>query len=101
MADAAQTEDETDASPALTAELCLGRLHSHVRYKVLERGRFPWPSAADGTARLTAAQLAMLWEGMDWRRPPGRRRRREQPEKQGDSGRNCFLESGKSAKIRP
>jgi transposase len=38
-------------------------------YKVLERGRFPWPSAADGTARLTAAQLAMLWEGIDWRRP--------------------------------
>ena len=38
-------------------------------YKVLEKGRFPWPSAADGTARLTAAQLAMLWEGIDWRRP--------------------------------
>ena len=38
-------------------------------YKVLERGRFPWPSAADGAARLTAAQLAMLWEGIDWRRP--------------------------------
>ena len=38
-------------------------------YKVLEHGRFPWPSAADGTARLTAAQLAMLWEGIDWRRP--------------------------------
>lgn len=38
-------------------------------YKVLERGRFPWPSVADGTARLTAAQLAMLWEGIDWRRP--------------------------------
>jgi transposase len=32
-------------------------------YKVLERGRFPWPSAGDGTARLTSAQLAMLWEG--------------------------------------
>ncbi|WP_431079224.1 IS66 family insertion sequence element accessory protein TnpB [Sinorhizobium meliloti] len=29
-------------------------------YKILERGRFPWPSAADGTARLTTAQLAML-----------------------------------------
>ena len=46
-------------------------------YKVLERGRFPWPSPADGTVRLTAAQLAMLWEGIDWRRPawiapPGR-----------------------------
>lgn len=38
-------------------------------YKILERGRFPWPSPVDGTARLTAAQLAMLWEGIDWRRP--------------------------------
>jgi transposase len=38
-------------------------------YKVLEKGHFPWPSAADGTARLTSAQLAMLWEGIDWRRP--------------------------------
>ena len=28
-------------------------------YKVLEKGRFPWPSATDGTARLTAAQLSM------------------------------------------
>jgi transposase len=38
-------------------------------YKVLERGRFPWPSPADGMASLTSAQLAMLWEGIDWRRP--------------------------------
>lgn len=38
-------------------------------YKILQKGRFPWPSAANETARLTAAQLAMLWEGMDWRRP--------------------------------
>ncbi|CAM3283593.1 transposase [Acetobacter pasteurianus] len=38
-------------------------------YKVLETGRFPWPSPADGVARLTAAQMAMLWEGIDWRRP--------------------------------
>ena len=37
--------------------------------KVLERGRFPWPSAQGGTARLTSAQLGMLWEGIDWRRP--------------------------------
>ncbi len=35
-----------------------------LHYKVLEKGRFPWPSAADGTARLASAQLAMLWEGM-------------------------------------
>ena len=32
-------------------------------YKVLQRGRFPWPSPADGVVRLTSAQLAMLWEG--------------------------------------
>ncbi|MFT6104037.1 MAG: transposase [Paracoccaceae bacterium] len=38
-------------------------------YKVLERGRFPWPSAKDGAARLTCAQLAMLWKGINWRRP--------------------------------
>jgi transposase len=38
-------------------------------YKVLDRGRFPWPSSAHGTAHLTSAQLAMLWEGIDWRRP--------------------------------
>ncbi len=30
-------------------------------YKVLERGRFPWPTTLDGSARLTSAQLAMLW----------------------------------------
>lgn len=38
-------------------------------YKVLEKGRFPWPTPADGSIRLTPAQLAMLWEGIDWRRP--------------------------------
>jgi len=38
-------------------------------YKVLQQGRFPWPSVSDGTARLTSGQLAMLWEGIDWRRP--------------------------------
>ncbi|MCJ8352852.1 transposase [Novacetimonas hansenii] len=36
---------------------------------MLETGRFPWPSPADGVARLTAAQMAMLREGIDWRRP--------------------------------
>jgi transposase len=36
---------------------------------VLEKGRFPWPSPAEGVARLTTAQMAMLWEGMEWRRP--------------------------------
>lgn len=37
--------------------------------KRLERGRFIWPSPADGVVRLTAAQLSMLLEGIDWRAP--------------------------------
>jgi transposase len=37
--------------------------------KRLERGKFVWPQATSGTIYLTAAQLAMLLEGIDWRRP--------------------------------
>ena len=37
--------------------------------KRLERGRFVWPAAKDGKVSLTAAQLAMLLEGIDWRIP--------------------------------
>lgn len=37
--------------------------------KRLERGRFVWPQASCGTVALTAAQLSMLLEGIDWRRP--------------------------------
>lgn len=37
--------------------------------KRLEHGRFVWPSAADGKVSLSAAQLAMLLEGIDWRIP--------------------------------
>ena len=37
--------------------------------KRLERGRFVWPQAADGVVALTRAQLSMLLEGIDWRRP--------------------------------
>jgi transposase len=37
--------------------------------KRLERGRFAWPRASSGTVALTRAQLSMLMEGIDWRRP--------------------------------
>jgi transposase len=37
--------------------------------KRLERGRFVWPSPADGKVSVTPAQLAMLLEGIDWRVP--------------------------------
>jgi transposase len=37
--------------------------------KRLERARFVWPQASSGTVALTSAQLSMLLEGIDWRRP--------------------------------
>ena len=37
--------------------------------KRLERGRFVWPQATEGIVSLTRAQLSMLLEGIDWRRP--------------------------------
>lgn len=37
--------------------------------KRLERGRFVWPQATSGTVHLSPAQLSMLLEGIDWRRP--------------------------------
>jgi len=37
--------------------------------KRLEKGRFIWPQAASGSVHLSAAQLSMLLEGIDWRRP--------------------------------
>ncbi|WP_244604584.1 MULTISPECIES: IS66 family insertion sequence element accessory protein TnpB [Mesorhizobium] len=48
--------------------------------KKLERGRFIWPSAADGTVVITPAQLGYLLEGIDWRirKKPGVRARRDE-----------------------
>ena len=37
--------------------------------KRLERGRFLWPSPADGTLAISAAQLAYMLDGIDWRNP--------------------------------
>jgi transposase len=37
--------------------------------KRLEQGRFVWPQATNGTVCLSQAQLSMLLEGIDWRRP--------------------------------
>lgn len=36
--------------------------------KRLEKGRFVWPRVEEGAIALTPAQLAMLIEGLDWRR---------------------------------
>jgi transposase len=37
--------------------------------KPLERDRFLWPSPADGIAAISAAQLAYMLDGIDWRDP--------------------------------
>ena len=37
--------------------------------KRLERGRFIWPTPADGAVAISAAQLGYLLEGIDWRNP--------------------------------
>ena len=37
--------------------------------KRLERGRFIWPSPADGVVAISAAQLGYMLEGIDWRNP--------------------------------
>jgi transposase len=38
-------------------------------YKRLSEGKFVWPQASSGTVAMSVAQLAMLLEGIDWRRP--------------------------------
>ena len=37
--------------------------------KRLERGRFIWPSPADGCVAISGAQLAYMLDGIDWRNP--------------------------------
>jgi transposase len=37
--------------------------------KRLERGRFIWPSSAEGAVVITPAQLGYMLEGIDWRNP--------------------------------
>jgi transposase len=45
------------------------RLGMSLYAKRLERGRFIWPSPADGVIRISAAQLGYMLEGIDWRHP--------------------------------
>jgi len=37
--------------------------------KRLERGRFLWPSPADGVVTISSAQFGYLLSGIDWRHP--------------------------------
>ena len=55
--------------PAQDASERQKRLHSGLWYKRLERGRFIWSQATRGVVSLTPAQLSLLLEGIDGRRP--------------------------------
>jgi transposase len=37
-------------------------------HKRLEKGRFAWPPVGDGAIRLSAGQLGLLLEGLEWSR---------------------------------
>jgi transposase len=37
--------------------------------KRLDRGKFIWPSASGGVVSISAAQMAYMLEGIDWRNP--------------------------------
>ena len=37
-------------------------------WKQMQRGGFVWPPGADGVVRLSAAQFAALFDGLDWSR---------------------------------
>ena len=37
--------------------------------KRLERGRFIWPSVADGAVAISTSQVAYMLDGIDWRNP--------------------------------
>ena len=37
--------------------------------KRMDRGKFVWPVTKAGKVHLSSAQLSMLLEGIDWRRP--------------------------------
>ena len=44
--------------------------------KRLDEGKFAWPPVSEGVMRLSSAQFAALFEGLDWRRVHARRVRR-------------------------
>ena len=56
--------------------------------KRLERGRFIWPTPADGSVAITAAQLGYMLEGIDWvRRETDARQRVQVPHDEGVANR--------------
>ena len=74
-------------------------LHSQLRYKRLDRGKFIWPSASDGAVSISAAQMAYMLEGIDWRNPQLTWRPQERRLSQIKYGTTCILGRHKSLNL--
>ena len=59
--------------------------------KRLDRGKFIWPSASDGAVSISAAQMAYMLEGIDWRNPQLTWRPQERRLSQKKYGLSCIL----------
>ena len=62
----------TAINAAFCNEPALERCHDQrtsLYAKRLEKGRFVWPSPADGVVGISAAQLSYMLDGIDWRNP--------------------------------
>lgn len=54
---------------AINAESSVAIDTANLYMRRLERGRFLWPSPADGIVTITPAQMGYLLSGIDWRNP--------------------------------
>ncbi|WP_272939065.1 IS66 family insertion sequence element accessory protein TnpB [Sinorhizobium meliloti] len=43
-------------------------LHSQMRYKWLEAGKFVWPPIRDGAMQMSSQEFSLLFGGIDWTR---------------------------------
>jgi transposase len=59
--------------------------------KRLDRGKFIWPSASDGAVSISAAQMAYMLEGIDWRNPRLHVASEDRGLRRQDSSLSCIL----------
>ena len=64
--------------------------------KRLDRGKFIWPSASAGAVSISAAQMAYMLEGIDWRNPQLTWRPQERGLSEVKYGARCILGRHKS-----
>lgn len=69
-------------------------------HKRLEGSRFVWPQVRDGVMRMSPAQLAALFEGLDWRlvRPEQARRPQAAGRSPRGAGSRCFCWSCRASR---